>query len=63
MERVTVFRFKVIDEGTDTEIIAPRAATAQAILRIMDASPIPGSAQVVDSHCIDRQGFLVEEYS
>jgi hypothetical protein len=63
MERVTVFRFKVVDEGTDTETIAPRAATVQTISRIMDATPIAESAQIVDSHCIDSQGFLVERYS
>ena len=62
MERVTVFRFKILDEGTDREIIAPHASTAQAIARIMDATPIAESAQVVDTHCLDSRGFLVEKF-
>jgi hypothetical protein len=59
MDRVTVFRFKLYDEETASDILAPRAARAETILQIMDATLIKESAQVVDTHCIDSQGFLV----
>lgn len=60
MDRVTVFRFKLHDIETDLEKLAPRAATAEAIRQIMDAEPVLESAQVVDTHCVDRRGFLVD---
>jgi hypothetical protein len=60
MDRVTVFRFKVYDVGTDMDTLAPRAATAETIRQIMDATPVVETAQVVGRHCIDRQGFLVQ---
>lgn len=63
MDRVTVFRFKLLDSDTDVEALAPRAATAEAIRQIMNAVPVMETAQVVDSHCIDRRGFLVDGLS
>ena len=63
MDRVTVFRFKVYDVGMGADTLMPRAATAERIRQIMDATPVLGSAQVVDTHCVDSQGFLVEEFS
>ena len=58
MDRVTVYRFKIYDSETDLERLAPRAATAKAIAQIMDAVLVRESAQIVDSHCVDAQGFL-----
>lgn len=60
MDRVTVYRFKVSDGWTEMDRVSPRAATAEAIRLIMDATPIMESAQIVDRHCVDSQGFLVE---
>jgi hypothetical protein len=60
MDRVTVFRFKIYEEGTDMDTLAPRAATAETIRQIMDATLVVGTAQVVDRHCIDSHGFLVQ---
>lgn len=58
MDRVTVYRFKLYDEDTGMDKLAPRAATAEAIARILDAVAVIESAQVVDSHCVDKRGFL-----
>ena len=58
MDRVTVFRFKL--EGGESDELAPRAATAERIRQISDATPMPETALVVDRHCIDRQGFLID---
>jgi hypothetical protein len=60
MDRVTVYRFKLSDADSDPENLAPRAATAEAIRQIMDAEPVFESAQVVDAHCLDSRGFLVD---
>jgi hypothetical protein len=63
MDRVTVYRFTLDDADPETGAcgLAPRAATAEAIHCILGASPVEGSAQVVDKHCVDRRGFLVED--
>jgi len=63
MDRVTVYRFKLSDADSDPENLAPRAATAQAIRQIMDAVAVIESAQVVDRHCVDSHGFLVNRCS
>ena len=58
MDRVTVYRFKLFDDEKNMEMLAPRFATAKAISLVMDAVRVVESAQVVDSHCVDRFGFL-----
>ena len=63
MNRVTVYRFKLFDDDTNSETLAPRFATAKAISQMMDAEPVIESAQVVDSHCVDCFGFLNGGYS
>ena len=63
MDRVTVYRFKLFNDGNGTETLAPRFATAKAIALIVDALPVVESAQVVDSHCVDCLGFLDDGHS
>jgi hypothetical protein len=60
MDRVTVYRFKLSDADSDPENLALRAATAEAIRQIMDAVPVMESPQVVDTHCVDSHGFLID---
>lgn len=64
MDRVTVYRFKLNEQQRDPnrngKALAPRAATAETIAKIMGATLIAESAQVVDRHCLDNHGFLAQ---
>ena len=59
MDRVTVFRFGLDGDESDSGF-APRAATEERIRQIMDATLVVETALVVDTHCVDGQGFLID---
>ena len=58
MNRVNVYRFWVSDADKTRSILAPRAATAEAIAKIERAKPIDATAEEVEEYRLDGDGFL-----
>jgi hypothetical protein len=58
MNRVNVYRFWVSDADQTRSILAPRAATADAIAKIERARPINATAEEVEEFRLDDDGFL-----
>jgi hypothetical protein len=58
MNKVNVYRFWVSDTDKTRSILAPRAATAEAIAKIERARPINATAEEVEEFRLDGDGFL-----
>jgi len=59
MNRVNVYRFWVSDPENTRVVLAPRAATAEAIARIERARPVKVTAEEVEEIRLDGDGFLI----
>jgi hypothetical protein len=59
MNRVNVYRFWVSDPENKRAVLAPRAATAEAIAKIERARPVHVTVQEVEEIRLDGDGFLV----
>jgi len=59
MNRVNVYRFWLTDPEHTEVVLAPRAATADAIAKIERARAIRATVEEVEEIRLDDDGFLV----